>query len=148
MAIVLAAVAIGVAAQRYAQRHFDPVAIMKTLGASTSTIRKVYLYQIGFIALLGIVIGAIVGFVLQQLVVSALAGTVEVSLQIWYWRPLLIAIFTGSVCALLFCLYPLLGLFSIPPLRVLRRDIASSFTSRGGQYLTAGGAILLLMWVY
>lgn len=148
LAIVLAAVAIGVAAQRYAQRHFDPVAIMKTLGASTATIRKVYLYQIVFIALLGIVIGAIVGFVLQQLVVSALADTVEVSLQVWYWRPLLIAIFTGSVCALLFCLYPLLGLFSIPPLRVLRRDIASSFSARGGQYLTAGGAILLLMWVY
>ena len=148
LAIVLAAVAIGVAAQRYAQRHFDPVAIMKTLGASTATIRKVYLYQIVFIALLGIVIGAIVGFVLQQLVVSALADTVEVSLQVWYWRPLLIAIFTGSVCALLFCLYPLLGLFSIPPLRVLRRDIASSFSARGGQYLSAGGAILLLMWVY
>lgn len=148
LAIVLAAVAIGVAAQRYAQRHFDPVAIMKTLGASTATIRKVYLYQIVFIALLGIVVGAIVGFVLQQLVVSALADTVEVSLQVWYWRPLLIAIFTGSVCALLFCLYPLLGLFSIPPLRVLRRDIASSFSARGGQYLTAGGAILLLMWVY
>ena len=148
LAIVLAAVAIGVAAQRYAQRHFDPVAIMKTLGASTATIREVYLYQIVFIALLGIVIGAIVGFVLQQLVVNALADTVEVSLQVWYWRPLLIAIFTGSVCALLFCLYPLLGLFSIPPLRVLRRDIASSFSARGGQYLTAGGAILLLMWVY
>ena len=148
LAIVLAAVAIGVAAQRYAQRHFDPVAIMKTLGASTATIRKVYLYQIVFIALLGIVIGAIVGFVLQQLVVSALADTVEVSLQVWYWRPLLTAIFTGSVCALLFCLYPLLGLFSILPSRVLRRDIASSFSARGGQYLTAGGAILLLMWVY
>ena len=148
LAIVLAAVAIGVAAQRYAQRHFDPVAIMKTLGASTSTIRKVYLYQISFIALLGIILGTIVGFVLQQIVVSALAGTVEVSLQVWYWRPLLIAIFTGSVCALLFCLYPLLGLFSIPPLRVLRRDISATFSSRGGQYITAGGAILLMMWVY
>lgn len=148
LAIVLAAVAIGVAAQRYAQRHFDPVAIMKTLGASTNTIRKVYLYQISFIAILGIMLGAVVGFVLQQIVVSALADTVEVSLQVWYWRPLLIAIFTGSVCALLFCLYPLLGLFSIPPLRVLRRDISATFSSRGGQYITAGGAILLLMWVY
>ena len=148
LAIVLAAVAIGVAAQRYAQRHFDPVAIMKTLGASTNTIRKVYLYQISFIAILGIMLGAVVGFVLQQIVVSALADTVEVSLQVWYWRPMLIAIFTGSVCALLFCLYPLLGLFSIPPLRVLRRDISATFSSRGGQYITAGGAILLLMWVY
>ena len=102
LAIVLACVAIGVAAQRYAQRHFDPVAIMKTLGASTATIRKVYLYQIIFIALLGIVLGTVIGFLVQQVVVSALAGTVDVSLQVWYWRPLIIAIFTGSICALLF----------------------------------------------
>ena len=148
LAIVLACVAIGVAAQRYAQRHFDPVAIMKTLGASTSTIRKVYLYQIVFIAVLGILLGTIIGFILQQIVVSALSGTVDVSLQVWYWRPLLIAIFTGSVCALLFCLYPLLGLFSIPPLRVLRRDMASTLRTRGGQYLTSGLAIFGLMYAY
>ncbi|MEA3483470.1 MAG: ABC transporter permease, partial [Pseudomonadota bacterium] len=52
LAIVLAAVSIAVAAQRYAQRHFDPVAIMKTLGATSSTIRKVYLFQILFITAL------------------------------------------------------------------------------------------------
>ena len=148
LAIVLACVAIGVAAQRYAQRHFDPVAIMKTLGASTRTIRKVYLYQIIFIAVLGIILGTVIGFILQQIVVSALSGTVDVSLQIWYWRPLLIAIFTGSVCALLFCLYPLLGLFSIPPLRVLRRDMESTLRTRGGQYLTSGLAIFGLMYAY
>lgn len=148
LAIVLACVAIGVAAQRYAQRHFDPVAIMKTLGASTATIRKVYLYQIIFIALLGIVLGTVIGFAVQQVVVSALAGTVDVSLQVWYWRPLMIAIFTGSICALLFCLYPLLGLFAIPPLRVLRRDMASTLKSRGGQYLTSGLAIFGLMYAY
>ncbi len=148
LAIVLACVAIGVAAQRYAQRHFDPVAIMKTLGASTSTIRKVYLYQIIFIALLGIVLGTVIGFLVQQVVVSALAGTVDVSLQVWYWRPLIIAIFTGSICALLFCLYPLLGLFAIPPLRVLRRDMASTLKTRGGQYATSGLAIFGLMYAY
>jgi putative ABC transport system permease protein len=148
LAIVLACVAIGVAAQRYAQRHFDPVAIMKTLGASTGTIRQVYLYQIIFIALLGIVLGTVIGFVVQQVVVSALAGTVDVALQVWYWRPLFIAIFTGSICALLFCLYPLLGLFAIPPLRVLRRDMVSTLKSRGGQYATSGLAIFGLMYAY
>ena len=121
---------------------------MKTLGASTATIRKVYLYQIIFIALLGIVLGTVIGFAVQQVVVSALAGTVDVSLQVWYWRPLMIATFTGSICALLFCLYPLLGLFAIPPLRVLRRDMASTLKSRGGQYLTSGLAIFGLMYAY
>ena len=61
LAIVLAAVAIAVAAQRYSQRHFDPVAIFKTLGATKQMIRRVYVLQILFITVLGIIIGIIAG---------------------------------------------------------------------------------------
>ena len=74
LAIVLAAVAIAVAAQRYSQRHFDPVAIFKTLGATKQMIRRVYVLQILFITVLGIIIGIIAGVIIQQLVVTALAG--------------------------------------------------------------------------
>ncbi len=148
LAIVLAAVSIAVAAQRYAHRHFDPVAIMKTLGATNQIIRKVYLTQILLITALGIVLGLIIGFIGQQLVVTVLAESVEVSLDVWHWRPVLIAIATGVTCALLFSLYPLLQLFSIPPLRVLRKDITSNLRSRSLQFVTAGGAIFALMWLY
>ncbi|MFT5675835.1 MAG: putative ABC transport system permease protein [Paraglaciecola sp.] len=148
LAIVLAAVSIAVAAQRYSQRHYDPVAIMKTLGASKGMVQKVYLLQILFITALGIVIGIALGFILQQIVVWAIAGSVDVSLDVWHWRPLLIAIFTGSVCAILFSLYPLLKLFSVSPLRVLRRDLGANLSSRFIQFLASGGAIFLLMWAY
>lgn len=148
LAIVLAAVAIAVAAQRYSQRHFDPVAIFKTLGATKQMIRRVYVLQIMFITLLGILIGIIAGVIIQQLVVSALAGQVDVSLDVWHWRPVFIAVLTGSICAVLFSLYPLLRLFSVPPLRVLRRDMDSGLSSRGLQFGASGGAIFLLMWVY
>lgn len=148
LAIVLAAVSIAVAAQRYSQRHFDPVAIMKTLGATRSMIRKVYTLQICFIATLGIVIGIVAGVAIQQAVVSALAGTVEVSLAVWHWRPVIIAVFTGVVCAVLFSMYPLLRLFSIPPLRVLRRDLDSNLSSRTLQFAVSGLAVFLLMWAY
>ena len=106
IAIVLAAVSIAVAAQRYSQRHFDPVAIMKTLGAGKKMAQRIYLLQICFITILGIILGVITGFLLQQGVVHLLAGTVEVSLDVWHWRPLAIAVFTGVVCAVLFSLYP------------------------------------------
>lgn len=148
LAIVLAAVSIAVAAQRYSQRHYDPVAIMKTLGASKTMVQQVYLLQILFITSLGIVLGTGLGFALQQVVVWALAGSVEVSLDVWHWRPLLIAIFTGTICAVLFSLYPLLKLFSISPLRVLRRDLGASLSSRIIQFAASGGAIFLLMWAY
>lgn len=148
LAIVLAAVSIAVAAQRYSQRHYDPVAIMKTLGASKKMVQRVYLYQISFITILGIVLGAIAGLIIQQLVVTAIADKVTVSLDVWHWRPLLIAVFTGVVCAVLFSLYPLLKLFSVPPLRVLRRDLGAGMSSRILQFGATGSAILLLMWAY
>jgi putative ABC transport system permease protein len=148
LAIVLAAVSIAVAAQRYSQRHYDPVAIFKTLGASRKQIQQVYLLQIGFISLLGIVVGTAAGVFIQHIVVWFLADRIEVDLAMWHWRPLVIAIFTGLICAVLFSLYPLLKLFSVPPLRVLRRDLGASVSSRLLQFVIAGGAVLLLMWSY
>ncbi|GAA0356579.1 FtsX-like permease family protein [Bowmanella denitrificans] len=148
LAIVLAAVSIAVAAQRYSQRHYDPVAIMKTLGASAALVRRVYLLQILFITALGILIGGIVGYGVQQFIASLIAEKVQVALDSWYWRPFLIAVFTGLVCAMLFSLYPLMKLFSVPPLRVLRRDLGASMGSRSVQFAVAGLAIFLLMWAY
>lgn len=148
LAIVLASVAIAVAAQRYSQRHYDPVAIMKTLGASRQTVQKVYLLQISFITLLGIFLGGVIGYLIQQGVVWLVQDQVSVSLQSWYWGPMGIAIFTGVTCAMLFSLYPLMKLFSVPPLRVLRKDLGASVSSRAIQFLAAGSAIFLLMWVY
>ncbi|WP_018983842.1 ABC transporter permease [Salinimonas chungwhensis] len=148
LAIVLAAVSIAVAAQRYSHRHYDPVAIMKTLGASKKMIRKVYILQVMFIAILGIIIGIAAGMLIQQAVVSALADRVEVSLSVWHWRPVLIAVFTGVICAVLFSMYPLLRLFSVPPLRVLRRDLDSSLSSRTFQFAISGTAVFVLMWAY
>ena len=148
LAIVLAAVSIAVAAQRFSQRHFDPVAIMKTLGAGKSMVRTIYLIQICFITLLGIVLGAGIGYVIQEAVAYAIKDQVEVALNTWYWRPLGIAIFTGVTCALLFSIYPLLQLFSVPPLRVLRKDISSTVSSKFLQFAFSGGAVFLLMWVY
>ncbi|WP_088329011.1 FtsX-like permease family protein [Lacimicrobium sp. SS2-24] len=148
LAIVLASVSIAVAAQRYSHRHYDPVAIMKTLGAPGAMVRKIYLMQIIFIATLGIALGAGIGFAAQHVVAELIADKVPVALDAWHWRPFIIAVFTGVVCALLFSLYPLMKLFSVPPLRVLRRDLGASVGSRISQFIAAGSAIFMLMWAY
>lgn len=148
LAIILAAVAIAVAANRYSQRQYDPVAIMKTLGASRQEIQKVYIAQVGLITISGLLVGGVLGFVIQQAVSSLVASQFGVELAGWHWQPLLIAVFTGFICSFLFSLYPLLKLFSVPPLRVLRRDLGASLSSRFVQFFAAGGAILGLMLLY
>ncbi|MBC3767259.1 ABC transporter permease [Neptunicella marina] len=148
LAIVLASVSIAVAAQRYSQRHFDPVAIMKTLGASRATVQKIYLVQLLLITFSAIAIGLVIGFAVQQLVIQAVADKVSVDLSGWYWQPILMAVFTGFICALLFSMYPLMRLFSVPPLRVLRRDIGANLSSKSIQLLSCGGAIFLLMLIF
>ena len=42
MGIALACAAIGIAAQRYCQRHYDVVAMLKTFGASAKQIRLLF----------------------------------------------------------------------------------------------------------
>jgi len=121
---------------------------MKTLGAPKKMVQQIYLLQILFITALGISIGVMLGFIIQQLVVSAIAGKVDVSVDVWYWRPIVISVFTGTICAVLFSLYPLLKLFSVSPLRVLRRDLGANLSSRLIQFVASGGAIFLLMWAY
>lgn len=148
LAIVLAAVSIAVAAQRFSQRHFDPVAIMKTLGASRTTVRKIYLIQILLITALGVFLGVIVGYLVQQGVVYLIQDRVEVAINTWYWRPLVISVFTGLVCAVFFSIYPLLQLFSVPPLRVLRKNLSATLSSKALQFLFSGVAIFALMWIY
>ncbi|AWL11699.1 putative ABC transporter permease [Saliniradius amylolyticus] len=148
LAIVLASVSIAVAAQRFSQRHYDPVAIMKTLGASGRLVKRVYLLQVVFITLLGIFVGGIIGYGVQSWVAELIAERADIALGGWYWRPLAISLFTGLVCSLLFSLYPLLKLFSVPPLRVLRKDIEATLSSRTLQFAAAGGAIFSLMWAY
>lgn len=148
LAIVLASVAIAVAAQRYSQRHYDPVAIMKTLGASKRMVQKIFLMQIVFITALGIIIGGILGYGIQAAVATAIQDQVSVAMESFYWGPIFISVFTGIVCSLLFSLYPLLKLFSVPPLRVLRKDLGASMSSRVVQFLAAGGAIFMLMFTY
>lgn len=148
LAIILAATAIAVASQRFSQRHYDPVAIMKTLGASSSLIKRVFLWQIGIIALVGIMFGLAIGWGIQAMVAEAVAERVDISLQQWHWRPFWVAVFTGLLCSVMFSLYPLLQLFSVPPLRVLRQDLSVRFGQRSLQYALTGSSVFILMYAY
>jgi putative ABC transport system permease protein len=146
--IMLAAVAMAVSAKRYCERQYDPVAMMKTLGGSRTTIRNIFLLHLSLVTIFSIVIGLMIGFVLQYIGAGYLSQFMGTELPQSGLRPWLLSAFIGVVCALMFSLKPLLDLFDIPPLRVLRRNLGDSLTiSRihvGVSLLT----IFVLMWLF
>ncbi|WP_018691154.1 ABC transporter permease [Algicola sagamiensis] len=122
LGIVLAATAVAVAAQRYCKRHGSTVAIIKTLGANVQQVRFIFLMHLLFVSVFSISLGVICGWFLQGWVGELIQNFLVVELPEVDWKPTLLALMTGIICALLFSLRPLLQLFQIQPILVLRKS--------------------------
>ena len=146
--IMLAAVAMAVSAKRYCERQYDPVAMMKTLGGSRRVIRNIFLLHLSLVTFFSIVVGLAVGFILQSIGADYLANFMDTTLPQAGVRPWLLSSFIGVFCSLMFSLKPLLDLFDIPPLRVLRRSLGDTLAISRLHISLSLLTIFTLMWFF
>ncbi|KZN44576.1 ABC transporter permease [Pseudoalteromonas luteoviolacea] len=146
--IMLAAVAMAVSAKRYCERQYDPVAMMKTLGGSRATIRNIFLLHLCMVTMFSVAIGLAIGYVLQAVATDYLANFMDTQLPQAGFKPWLLSITIGVVCALMFSLKPLLDLFDIPPLRVLRRNLGDKLAVSRVHMALSVSTIFVLMWFF
>lgn len=148
LGVILAGVAIALSAQRFSIRHFDHVAIMKSLGATSAKIDFLYLIVFVVIGIVATLIGCGVGWVSQLGVVKLLAPFIPVALPDPGLRPFLVGAITGFVCLLAFALPPILKLRAISPIRVLRRDLGNQKMQDAVTWIFGICGSWLLMWWY
>lgn len=148
LGIILAAVAIAVSAKRYCERQYDPVAMMKTLGGSRAMIRKIYLTHLLMVCLMAVTVGLLIGYGLQEIATHYLAKSMGTTLPIAGFKPWLVAISTGVICAVMFSIKPLFDLFDIPPLRVLRRNLGDKLAVSRVHLAMSAFTVFLLMWLF
>ena len=120
---LLSAVAIGLGAQRFAQRHIDGIAVMKALGATQGDLILVTLTELALLGLGAGLAGVAAGWGAQAVLVSLAAPMLKSSLPPPTWVPALQALAAGMVLLLGAAMVPLRALAGVPPLRVLRRDL-------------------------
>ncbi|BAN23607.1 putative uncharacterized protein [Caballeronia insecticola] len=123
---LLAAVAIAMAAHRFARRHLDGCAAMRCLGVSQRTLRALFLNEFVAIGLIGSVAGVALGFGGHLVLLSWLGSLVDVELpqpSVW---PALQGIAMGLVLLLGFALPPLLPITRVPPVHVIRRELGDA----------------------
>lgn len=146
-AAILAGAAMALAARRFVLRHLDGCAVMRCLGAQQGQVLWLFLYQFILLGVLAVLLGGLLGYATQALLVESIAAMREASLPQPGVLPLLKAAASGFALLLGFAFLPLLQLRRVSPLRVLRREMGSPEIS-GWLINGLGVAVLALLFLW
>ena len=148
VSVLLAAVAVAMAARRFAKRHRDRIALLKCLGSQQAFILKLNLLQLSMLTVLGATAGIVLGYGAQEILAWVARDLIAQELP----APGISPIFLGFVTALFilcgFALPDLIQMGRTPVLRVLRHDVEPPPIRYGLSYFAGIFAVLaLLQWI-
>jgi putative ABC transport system permease protein len=123
LAALLSGIAVALAAQRFARRKVEEVALLRCLGASRREILAALVLEIALLALPACLIGLAFGLGLQQIVFLLARDLLPGAAPGLPMGPPLAAFAVGIAVLFGFALPPLLRLRDVEPMRVFRRDL-------------------------
>ncbi len=145
VAVILAAVAVALAASRYLRRHLDTAAMLRCFGAPRRQALALFVLQFAVLGLAASVTGIAVALLGQELLVALLTSVAPAELPTPGFVPAVTSFGTGVLLLFGFALPPLIALASVPPLRVLRRDLPRPRPGGIAAYLLGAGVIAFLI---
>lgn len=144
--VILAAVATAMASRRYAIRHLDSIALMKSLGATQRFILGNTLLQLLGVVVAVSVVGTSLGFWAQYVLAWLAERVTPFALPPASAQAAALGLVTAATIAIGFALPHLLQLRTTPPLRVLRHDAAPKPLSSSVVYAVALSALVGMVW--
>ncbi|HEY3185910.1 MAG TPA: FtsX-like permease family protein, partial [Solirubrobacteraceae bacterium] len=125
VSLLVGGIGVASAVRTLIRRKTPTIAILKCVGATSRVLFATYLVQTVALGVIGSVLGAALGVILQPLAVRVLAGLAPFALAPELDPPTLLrAVAAGVLTTVLVALWPLLSLRSIAPSVILRRDVA------------------------
>lgn len=148
LAVVLSAVGVALAARRYVQRHLDPFAVMRCLGATQARLLRLSLIQFVSLAAVSSIVGALLGYAAHFVLHAWLASLMASALPPPSLLPAIQGLVVGLVLVLAFALPPLMQLRRVPTVRVIRRELGAPELGAVGAYgLGAAALVGLMFWL-
>lgn len=123
LGLLLGGIAIAIAANRYAIRHFDHSALLRCMGMKKNQVVRVFTLVLLFAGIAGSLSGIITGIIVNELLVKALAELLPENVPPIQIHTLFVSFLMGLTVLLGFALPALLRIRSVVPMRVLRRDL-------------------------
>ena len=151
LTVVLAAVALALSSRRYMQRHLDPCAVMRCLGATQGFLLRVFIIQFALLGVVSVALGCLIGYLAHFVLYAWLATLLATPLPPPGLLPALQGCVIGVLLLFGFSLPPLLQLKRVSTLRVLRREFSTGVlpSSRllGSYVLGLVVLVGLMFWV-
>lgn len=149
LSALIAAVAIGLAARRFAERHLDGFAVMKVMGLSQKLLGRALLLEMLWLALAGGTLAVLIGWAAHHALIMLAHGLLsDMRLPPAGVQPALQALIVAVVLVVGFAAVPVLRLANVAPLRVLRRELG---VPKPSVWLVSGAGIaafgLLMFWL-
>lgn len=149
-ALTVAGIGVGNGVASYLEGKRQNIAMLKTLGATSGTIFRLYLVQITMVAAAALLVGLAAGSLVPGIVTSMAGDLLPVAAGgAFYPRPLLLSAFYGALAALAFALVPLARARTVPAASLLRGGIDSAGRAPWWAYAgaLAAGALITLVAV-
>ena len=142
IALLLGGIGVASAVVVFIRQRLDTIAVLRCLGATGARVLAVYGAEAGGMALAGSVLGALAGVLFQQALPALLADLLPVDVETAVsWSAIGLGVGMGLWVALVFALFPLLGVRRVPPLAALRRDYESEPGRRDPWRWVVGAAL-------
>ncbi|WP_295767070.1 FtsX-like permease family protein [uncultured Mucilaginibacter sp.] len=127
IALLLGCIGVASATQIYIREKVASIAVLRCLGVKASEAFLIFLIQIACLGLIGSIIGAALGTLVQHLLPMVLKDFIPFDISVSVsWPALTQGVVLGVIISILFALLPLVGIRKISPLNTLRSAFESS----------------------
>jgi len=124
IALIVGALGVGMAMHSHLQQKMDSIAVMKSLGARSSQVIRIYTLQTLMLGTLGGIAGILVGLAVQRIFPELIARYFQLDPGVHLdWGSAFQGLAVGVLTTLLFTLPPLLNIRRIRPSLILRREM-------------------------
>ena len=124
IALIVGAIGVAMAMHAHLQQKMDNIAVMKSLGATSREIIRIYTLQTLLLGLAGGIAGVMVGRAVEEIFPHLINQIFKIEVDIaWHASAALQGIAVGMLATLLFTLPPLLAIRKVRPALILRRDM-------------------------
>ena len=148
LAVILAAVAVGLSARRFMARHLDGCAVMRVLGAGQAQVLGIVVGEFLLFGLAAALAGTGLGWTVQWGLAGGLRELMATELPAPSLLPLAHGLVVGMALLAGFVLPQLLRLGKVSTLRVLRREFEFAEPVSGAAWVLGLAALLgLIFWI-
>ncbi len=125
IALIIGAIGVSTAMHSHLQQKMDTIATLKSLGARSGQVIRIYLIQTALLGLAGGLVGVVVGAAVQRIFPEFIDRYFHMRPDNWFTPSSAVqGLLVGLLITLLFTLPPLLNIRKVKPALILRRDMA------------------------